>query len=54
MGVVWKWKWKLHARDEVEAMQVWWYGGGSEAVLVECVKQRWVYTIGISPVACRE
>ena len=25
-----------------------WYKSGSEAALVECVKQRWVYTIGMS------
>ena len=52
MGVVWKWK--LHTGGEVEAMQVQWYGSGSEAVLVEHVKQRQVYTVGISLVACGE
>ena len=36
----------------VEAMQVRWYGSGSEAVLVERTRQRWVYTIGISQVVC--
>jgi len=51
-GVVWKWE--LHMGDEVEAIQVQWYRRGSKAALVECAEWRWVYTIGISLVACRE
>jgi len=45
-------KWNLHRGGEVEAMQTWWYGGGSEEGLVEHAGWRWVYTIGISPAAC--
>jgi len=49
-GVVWKWE--LHMGNEVEAMQVWWYGQWSEVGLVECAEQKWVYTIGASLVVC--
>ena len=48
------WKWRLHTGSEVEAMQVQWYRSGSEEELVEHTGQRWVYTIGISLVACGE
>jgi len=46
-------KWNLHRGSEVEAMQMQWYRSGSKEELVECAGQRWVYTIGISPAACR-
>jgi hypothetical protein len=51
VGVVWKWE--LHTGNEVEAMQVQWYGSGIEAALVEHAGQRQVY-IRASLVACGE
>ena len=45
-------KWNLHRGGEVEAIQTWWYRGGSKEELVECTGQRQVYTIGISPAVC--
>jgi len=46
-------EWNLHRGGEVEAMRTRWYGGGSEEELVERAGRRRVYTIGISPAACR-
>jgi len=46
-------KWNLHRGGEVEAMRTRWYGSGSEEELVERAGRRRVYTIGISPAACR-
>jgi len=38
--------------SEVEAMRTQWYGSGSEEGIVEHTGWRWVYTIGVSLVAC--
>jgi len=46
-------KWNLHKGGEVEAIQTQWYVSGSEEELVEHAGWRRVYTIGISPAACR-